>query len=391
MLTFYSNDDLSKMYYSDGKTMLSLSPVISREEYIKAALDIKNTGTKEYEEVGILNTLVRRKYTNITQYEGGILFRVDDEHIEIFQTSPGCNGLLCSEPFPNIDIYCIPSALDGKGVERTSDYCNGYRWKLNGVNHRESDLPSWITSSGYMEWRINGLLHRENNKPAIIYSNGTKVYYLNGIKYNPTDVSAIDASNNANTNVISSVSTDVPVDTPVDAPVDESVNASIIAAKSRGCQAVIKLLSAMMNPFHKGELGWIKDILIELGITLTDVFEFIIADKDKSADEDTRYLHIAKEIFKKRLNDCDGFAINIDEAVSGLSSEVVLKMYEPFLLKYKLSREPVAGKLLYEYCYILSNYPHGDYDFNPFLLRFMKEAREETKIKATQILITHAK
>jgi hypothetical protein len=239
-----------------------------------------------------------------------------------------------------------------------------------------------------MEWRINGVSHREDNMPATIYKDGTKEYYLNGTKYNPTDVPTADAPNNANTNA---VSTDEHVDVPVDTPTDEPDNKDIIAAKNRGCRAVIKLLSAMMNPFHKGELGWIIDILVELGITLADVFEFIIADKDKLADEDTRYRHIAKEIFKARLRDYGRLATNLDVAVSGLGTEVVLEMYEPFLLKKKLSEEPVPGRLLYEYLYILSNYPWGDYDFNPFLLRFMKEARDETKIKATQLLLTHAK
>jgi hypothetical protein len=411
MLTFYSNNDLTKMYYSDGKTMLTLSPVISREEYIKAALEVKNTGTNEYEEVGILNTLVRRKYTNIIPFESGVLFTFDNKH-ELFQTSPGCNGILCSEPFQDIDVYDIPSALDGKNVSRSvyskthCEWCNE-----RNLIHRENDLPA-IIKGKHMEWRINGVSHRENNMPATIYKDGTKEYYLNGTKYNPTDVPTADASNNANTNMVSTdepvdtptdaptdepvdtptdAPTDAPVDTPTDAPTDEPDNKDIIAAKNRGCRAVIKLLSTMMNLFHKGELDCIRDILVELGITLEHVFEFIIADKDKLADEDTRYRHIAKEIFKARLRDYGRLATNLDVAVSGLGTEVVLEMYEPFLLTKKLSEEPVPGRLLYEYLYILSNYPWGDYDFNPFLLRFMKEARDETKIMATQLLLTHAK
>jgi hypothetical protein len=371
MSTFNCDDDLKYLYYSyEGRNYRFESP-ITREDYIRAAIDLDENG--QVAEESVVNTLMNRKYSKITLTNHVVFLERSEPGVAKLRiiSASTTSEVGKKKPFESLRVYEIASSLDGEGV-CCSTYSDTKReWFIigTGIVHRENDLPA-IIYDGEIQWRVNGVFHRENNKPARIHEDGTKEYYLNGVKYNPTDVPIIDA--------------------PVDTPADE-VSKDIIAAKNRGCKAVIKLLSAMMNPFNKGELGWIRDILVELGITLADVFEFIIADKDKLASEDTSYRHIAKEIFKARLDDLDRLATNLHAAVSALGIEVVLEMYEPFLLKKKLSEEPVAGRLLHEYCYILSNYPWYDYDFNPFLLRFMKEARDETKIKATRILLKHAK
>ena len=62
----------------------------------------------------------------------------------------------------------------------------GKMYFLNGLFHRDDDLPAVIWSDGAKYWYQNGLHHRING-PAIIYSNKEKYYYINGKKYSEED------------------------------------------------------------------------------------------------------------------------------------------------------------------------------------------------------------
>ena len=65
-----------------------------------------------------------------------------------------------------------------KSTCKVDQYGNKY-WYLNGLCHRENDLPAVEGFNGTKEWFINGKLHRENDKPAIEYFNGDKYWCLN--------------------------------------------------------------------------------------------------------------------------------------------------------------------------------------------------------------------
>jgi hypothetical protein len=85
------------------------------------------------------------------------------------------------------------------------------RWRVNGLLHREGDLPAieysdgskewwlnglphreggpaveWVGSvcglnKGFAAWLSNGLLHREGDLPAMEYTDGGKRWYKNGL------------------------------------------------------------------------------------------------------------------------------------------------------------------------------------------------------------------
>ena len=61
------------------------------------------------------------------------------------------------------------------------DYGGNKYWRLNGLLHREEDLPAVEHNTGTKIWCINNNLHRENG-PAVEYFDGGKEWYLNGKK-----------------------------------------------------------------------------------------------------------------------------------------------------------------------------------------------------------------
>ena len=56
-------------------------------------------------------------------------------------------------------------------------------WYLNGLRHREYDMPAIEHYNGDKEWWINGKRHREKG-PAIELINGKKKWYWHGKKIN---------------------------------------------------------------------------------------------------------------------------------------------------------------------------------------------------------------
>jgi len=71
------------------------------------------------------------------------------------------------------------------------EYSTGIKYRLqNGNLHRE-DGPAVEWKNGYKAWYINGILHRELNLPAIEWSNGDKSYLVNGV-YHREDGPAIE-------------------------------------------------------------------------------------------------------------------------------------------------------------------------------------------------------
>ena len=69
-----------------------------------------------------------------------------------------------------------------KSTCKIDQYGNKY-WYLNGLCHRENDLPAVEGFNGTKEWFINGKLHRENDKPAIEYFNGDIIKIPTKVEY----------------------------------------------------------------------------------------------------------------------------------------------------------------------------------------------------------------
>jgi hypothetical protein len=55
-------------------------------------------------------------------------------------------------------------------------------WYVYDNLHRSGDLPAVILSDGTNEWFIDGLRHRDSYKPAVIYPTGVEEYWFNGIR-----------------------------------------------------------------------------------------------------------------------------------------------------------------------------------------------------------------
>jgi hypothetical protein len=58
----------------------------------------------------------------------------------------------------------LPAAIWAKGVQE---------WWVDGVQHRGDDLPAVVTPR-YKEWRRRGVLHRDGGLPAVVWANGTR-------------------------------------------------------------------------------------------------------------------------------------------------------------------------------------------------------------------------
>lgn len=69
--------------------------------------------------------------------------------------------------------------------EKIGSYENGFpkeEYFIDGLRHRDYDLPAVVFNDKHSYWYLNGLMHRDNNKPAIINGNFF-YYYKNGKKY----------------------------------------------------------------------------------------------------------------------------------------------------------------------------------------------------------------
>ena len=55
-------------------------------------------------------------------------------------------------------------------------------WYINGVRHRDNDLPAIEFANEYKAWYVNGLSHRDNGMPAVIDMFGELHWYENGIR-----------------------------------------------------------------------------------------------------------------------------------------------------------------------------------------------------------------
>ena len=63
---------------------------------------------------------------------------------------------------------------NGKFIE---SHCIAYY--KNDLLHRE-DGPALEYDNGYQKWYLNGLRHRDNNLPAVIYKNNDQEYWFHG-------------------------------------------------------------------------------------------------------------------------------------------------------------------------------------------------------------------
>jgi hypothetical protein len=58
-------------------------------------------------------------------------------------------------------------------------------WTLNGLEHRDGDLPTFEYADGSKFWYKLGKLHRDNDLPAIKWLDDISYWYRNGLQYNP--------------------------------------------------------------------------------------------------------------------------------------------------------------------------------------------------------------
>jgi len=72
---------------------------------------------------------------------------------------------------------------DGNFIKETDDYPTNYtgmiedqsgnkRWYVEGISHRDNDLPAVIYKNGNQCWYVGGKLHREGNPAEILVANG---------------------------------------------------------------------------------------------------------------------------------------------------------------------------------------------------------------------------
>lgn len=70
---------------------------------------------------------------------------------------------------------------------------NGARqWTLNGVLHRDGDLPALELVDGTKLWYQHGKLHRGQDRPARIDGSGTRYWYVNDRAHRDHDKPAIE-------------------------------------------------------------------------------------------------------------------------------------------------------------------------------------------------------
>ena len=65
-------------------------------------------------------------------------------------------------------------------------------WQLN-TRHRDGDLPARVTSSGTQEWFRHGKICRGGNLPAIVYADGRMEWWDNDVKIGDQDNPPLDA------------------------------------------------------------------------------------------------------------------------------------------------------------------------------------------------------
>ena len=94
----------------------------------------------------------------------------------------------------SLETFLVVCCLSGEFREKTVDvlcehemkiryskFWDGYFFKINGEEHREtSSLPSYIRSSGTKWWYKNGKDHRDHDLPAEIYIYGSREWRKNG-------------------------------------------------------------------------------------------------------------------------------------------------------------------------------------------------------------------
>lgn len=77
-------------------------------------------------------------------------------------------------------------------VTHKIDQLGDQRWYLDGVLHRDDDLPASVHANGNKWWYRHGKLHRDGDLPAVEYANGNKIWYHNGLKHRDGYKSAIE-------------------------------------------------------------------------------------------------------------------------------------------------------------------------------------------------------
>jgi hypothetical protein len=65
---------------------------------------------------------------------------------------------------------------------------NHRQWYLDGVRHRECDLPAVVIGDRWSSWWRNGVLHRDGGRPAVINSRSYE-WWVEGVLVRSSDMS----------------------------------------------------------------------------------------------------------------------------------------------------------------------------------------------------------
>jgi len=79
------------------------------------------------------------------------------------------------------------NVMDEETVTKLQDV----HYLVNGIIHRENDLPAMLLSDNSVEYRIAGERHRDGDKPARISTNGSEYYYKHGKRHRDNDKPAV--------------------------------------------------------------------------------------------------------------------------------------------------------------------------------------------------------
>jgi hypothetical protein len=114
-------------------------------------------------------------------YINGILHR--DNNLPAIEYANGNKAW-----YVNGDRRCI----GGKETMIIDQYGNKEWYNINGRLHRDNDLPAVESFDGDKQWYINGKSHRDNDLPAFENLSGYKAWYENGKRHRLGGLPAIE-------------------------------------------------------------------------------------------------------------------------------------------------------------------------------------------------------
>ena len=148
-------------------------------------------------------------FTLMTDVQKLIIMNLDPQEIKtLYETYEETNFMLyeltkhtnfivdCKRIMTNEELIWFETHNIKLKLLETYEIKNGDQyWYLNGVLHRDHDLPAVIYANGDQFWYKYGKLHRDFDLPAAIYSNGDQFWFKNNLQHRDNDLHAVILSN----------------------------------------------------------------------------------------------------------------------------------------------------------------------------------------------------